>query len=127
MLAFRDAAEAMVTPQLVLARQVAHLERAAMGVDDAPGLRVLWWQCVAEALQAHIAQEQGNSDEWRVELSPTAALRYAEAGGDELVGHTHVAEEHRQEQPRECRKHKHHCDKFLTPRHRPHLSQFRDD
>ena len=80
MLAFRDAAEAMGTPQLVLARQVAHVERAVMGVDDAPGLRVLWWQCVAEALQAHIAQEQGNSDEWRVELSPTAALRYAEAG-----------------------------------------------
>ncbi|NMM76904.1 hypothetical protein B2J88_23835 [Rhodococcus sp. SRB_17] len=80
MLAFRDAAEAMGVPQLVLARQVAHLERAAMGVDDAPGLRVLWWQCVADALQAHIAQEQGNSDEWRVELSPAAALRYAEAG-----------------------------------------------
>ena len=106
MLAFRDAAEAMGTPQLVLARQVAHLERAAMGVDDAPGLRVLWWQCVTEALQAHIAQEQGkggmdgtnhqtvdtdtdeaaesgvtaNSDEWRVELSPAAALRYGEAG-----------------------------------------------
>ena len=106
MLAFRDAAEAMGVPQLVLARQVAHLERAVMGVDDAPGLRVLWWQCVAEALQVHIAQEQGkgdmdstnhqtvdadtdeaaetgttaNSDEWRVELSPTAALRYAEAG-----------------------------------------------
>lgn len=106
MLAFRDAAEAMGTPQLVLARQVAHLERAAMDVDDAPSLRVLWWQCVAEALQAHIAQEQGNagmdgtshqtvdtdtdeaaesgvtanSDEWRVELSPAAALRYGEAG-----------------------------------------------
>ena len=107
MLAFRDAAEAMGVPQLVLARQVAHLERAAMGVDDAPGLRVLWWQCVAEALQAHIAQEQGNadmdgtnqqavdaadsdeaaetgttanSDEWRVELPPAAALRYGEAG-----------------------------------------------
>ena len=106
MLAFRDAAEAMGVPQLVLARQVAYLERAAMGIDDAPGLRVLWWQCVAEALQVHIAQEQGkgdmdstnhqtvdadtdeaaetgttaNSDEWRVELSPTAALRYAEAG-----------------------------------------------
>ena len=70
----------MGVPQLVLARQVAHLERAVMGVDDVPGLRVLWWQCVAEAFQAHIAQEQGNSDEWRVELSPTAALRYAEAG-----------------------------------------------
>ena len=106
MLAFRDAAEAMGVPQLVLARQVAYLERAAMGIDDAPGLRVLWWQCVAEALQVHIAQEQGkgdmdstnhqtvdadtdeaaetgttaNSDEWRVELSPAAALRYAEAG-----------------------------------------------
>jgi len=106
MLAFRDAAEAMGTPQLVLARQVAYLERAAMGIDDAPGLRVLWWQCVAEALQVHIAQEQGkgdmdstnhqtvdadtdeaaetgttaNNDEWRVELSPAAALRYAEAG-----------------------------------------------
>lgn len=107
MLAFRDAAEAMGTPQLVLARQVAHLERAAMGIDDAPGLRVLWWQCVAEALQVHIASEQGNddmdgtsdqtvdaadtdeadesgttanSDEWRVELPSTAALRYAEAG-----------------------------------------------
>ena len=80
MLAFRDAAEAMGVPQLVLARQVAQLERATMGIDDAPGLHVLWWQCVAEALQAHIAQEQGNSDEWRVELSPTAALRYAEAG-----------------------------------------------
>ena len=77
-----------------------------MDVDDAPSLRVLWWQCVAEALQAHIAQEQGNagmdgtshqtvdtdtdeaaesgvtanSDEWRVELSPAAALRYGEAG-----------------------------------------------
>lgn len=106
MLAFRDAAEAMGVSQLVLARQIAHLERATMGIDDAPGLRVLWWQCVAEALQAHIAQEQGkggmdgtnhqtvdtdtdeaaesgvtaNSDEWRVELSPTAALRYGEAG-----------------------------------------------
>ena len=107
MLAFRDAAEAMGVPQLVLVRQVAHLERAAMGVDDAPGLRVLWWQCVAEALQAHIAQEQGNggmdgtshqtvdaadpdegadsgttasSDEWLVELSPAAALHYGEAG-----------------------------------------------
>ena len=107
MLAFRHAAEAMGTPQLVLARQVAHLERAAVGIDDTPGLRVLWWQCVAEALQVHIAQEQGNgdmdgtshqpvdaagtdeaveigttanSDEWRVELSPAAALRYAEAG-----------------------------------------------
>ena len=80
MLAFRDTAEAMGVPQLVLARQVAHLERAAVGIGDAPGLRVLWWQCVAEALQAHIAQEQGNGDEWRVELSPTAALRYAEAG-----------------------------------------------
>ena len=80
MLAFRDAAEAMGVPQLVLARQVAQLERATMGIDDAPGLHVLWWQCVAEALQAHIAQEQGNSDEWRVELSPAAALRYAEAG-----------------------------------------------
>ena len=106
MLAFRDAAEAMGVPQLVLARQVAYLERAAMGIDDAPGLRVLWWQCVAEALQVHIAQEQGkgdmdstnhqtvdadtdeaaesgttaNNDEWRVELSPAAALRYAEAG-----------------------------------------------
>ena len=106
MLAFRDAAEAMGVPQLVLARQIAHLERAAMGAGDAPGLRVLWWQCVAEALQVHIAQEQGkgdmdstnhqtvdadtdeaaesgtraNNDEWRVELSPAAALRYAEAG-----------------------------------------------
>ncbi len=106
MLAFRDAAEAMGVPQRVLARQVANMERAAMGVDDAPGLRVLWWQCVVEALQVHIAQEQGkggmdstnhqtvdadtdeaaetgttaNSDEWRVELSPAAALRYAEAG-----------------------------------------------
>ena len=80
MLAFRDAAEAMGMPQLVLARQVTYLERAAMGIDDAPGLRVLWWQCVAEALQAHIAQEQGKGDEWRVELSPAAALRYAEAG-----------------------------------------------
>ena len=106
MLAFRDAAEAMGVPQLVLARQITHLERAAMGAGDAPGLRVLWWQCVAEALQVHIAQEQGkgdmdstnhqtvdadtdeaaesgttaNNDEWRVELSPAAALRYAEAG-----------------------------------------------
>lgn len=107
MLAFRDAAEAMGVPQLVLARQVAHLERAAMGINDAPGLRVLWWQCVAEALQVHIKSAQGNddmdgtsdqtvdaadtdeaaetgvttnSDEWRVELSPAAALRYAEAG-----------------------------------------------
>ena len=62
MLAFRDAAEAMGVPQLVLARQVAYLERAAMGIDDAPGLRVLWWQCVAEALQVHIAQEQGKGD-----------------------------------------------------------------
>ena len=106
MLAFRDAAEAMGVPQLVLSRQIAHLERAAMGAGDAPGLRVLWWQCVAEALQVHSAQEQGkgdmdstnhqtvdadtdeaaesgttaNNDEWRVELSPAAALRYAEAG-----------------------------------------------
>ena len=83
MLAFRDAAEAMGVPQRVLARQVAHWERAAMGVDDAPGLRVLWWQCVAEALQVHVAQETSaaaSSDEWRVELSPTSALRYAEAG-----------------------------------------------
>lgn len=107
MLAFRDAAEAMGVPQLVLACRVAHLERAAMGVGDAPDLRVLWWQCVAEALQAHIAQEQGNggmdgtnhqavdaadtdeaaetgttadSEEWRVELSPAAALHYGEAG-----------------------------------------------
>ena len=107
MLAFRDAAEAMGAPQVVLARQIAHLERAVMGVDDAPGLRVLWWQRVAEALHVHIAQEQGNadmdgtnhqavdaadtdeaaesgvtanSDEWRVELSPAAALRYGEAG-----------------------------------------------
>lgn len=107
MLAFRDAAEAMGVPQLVLARQVAHLERAVMGVDDAPGLRVLWWQCVAEAMHVHIAHEQGNagmddtndqavdaadtdeaaetgttanSDEWRVELSPAAALHYGEAG-----------------------------------------------
>ena len=80
MLAFRHAAEAMGVPQLVLARRVAHLERAAMGVDDAPGFRVLWWQCLAEALQAHIAQEQGNGDEWRVELSPAAALHYGEAG-----------------------------------------------
>ena len=83
MLAFRDAAEAMGVPQRVLARQVAHWERAAMGVDDAPGLRVLWWQCVAEALQVHVAQETSaaaSSDEWRVELSPTSTLRYAEAG-----------------------------------------------
>ncbi|EHL24121.1 hypothetical protein KYG_04365 [Acidovorax sp. NO-1] len=83
MLAFRDAAEAMGVPQRVLARQVAHWERAAMGVDDAPGLRVLWWQCVAEALQVHVAQETSaaaSSDEWRVELSPTSALRYGEAG-----------------------------------------------
>ena len=83
MLAFRDAAEAMGVPQRVLARQVAHWERAAMGVDDAPGLRVLWWQCVAEALQVHVAQESGTAasgDEWRVDLSPTLALRYAEAG-----------------------------------------------
>ena len=83
MLAFRDAAEAMGVPQRVLARQVAHWERAAMGVDDAPGLRVLWWQCVAEALQVHVAQERGiaaSGDEWRVELSPTSALRYGEAG-----------------------------------------------
>ena len=83
MLAFRDAAEAMGVPQRVLARQVAHWERAAMGIDDAPGLRVLWWQCVAEALQVHVAQESGtaaSSDEWRVELSPTSALRYGEAG-----------------------------------------------
>ena len=107
MLAFRDSAEAMGVPQLVLARQVAHLERAAMGINDAPGLRVLWWQCVAEALQVHIKSAQGNddmdgtsdqtvdaadndeaaetgvttnSDDWRVELSPAAALRYAEAG-----------------------------------------------
>ena len=83
MLAFRDAAEAMGVPQRVLARQVAHWERAAMGVDDAPGLRVLWWQCVAEALQVHVAQESGiaaSGDEWRIDLSPTLALRYAEAG-----------------------------------------------
>ncbi|WP_087748178.1 MULTISPECIES: hypothetical protein [unclassified Acidovorax] len=107
MLAFRDAAEAMGTPQLMLARRVTHLERATMSIGDAPGLRVLWWQCVAEALHMHIAQELGNadmdgtshqtadaadtdqatgsgtmanSDEWRVELSPAAALRYAEAG-----------------------------------------------
>ena len=83
MLAFRDAAEAMGVPQRVLARQVAHWERAAMGVDDAPGLRVLWWQCVAEALQVHVAQETSTaaiSDEWRIELSPTSALRYGEAG-----------------------------------------------
>ena len=54
-----------------------------MGVEDAPGLRVLWWQCVAEALQVHVAQESGTAasgDEWRVELSPTSALRYGEAG-----------------------------------------------
>ena len=50
MLAFRDAAEAMGVPQLVLARQVAQLERATMGIDEAPGLYVLWWQCVAEVL-----------------------------------------------------------------------------
>lgn len=83
MLAFRDAAEAMGVPQRVLARQVAHWERAAMGIDDASGLRVLWWQCVAEALQVHVTQESGtaaSSDEWRVELSPTSALRYGEAG-----------------------------------------------
>ena len=83
MLAFRDAAEAMGVPQRVLARQVAHWERAAIDVDDAPGLRVLWWQCVAEALQVHVAQESGTAasrDEWRVELSAAAALRYAEAG-----------------------------------------------
>jgi hypothetical protein len=83
MLAFRDAAEAMGVPQRVLARQVAHWERAAMGVDDASGLRVLWWQCVAEALQVHVAQETStaaSSDEWRVELSPALALRYSEAG-----------------------------------------------
>ncbi len=83
MLAFRYAAEAMGVPQRVLARQVAHWERAAMGVDDAPGLRVLWWQCVAEALQVHVAQETSaaaSSDEWRVELSPTSAVRYGEAG-----------------------------------------------
>ncbi|HQS22101.1 MULTISPECIES: hypothetical protein [unclassified Acidovorax] len=107
MLAFRDAAEAMGTPQLMLARRVTHLERATMSIGDAPGLRVLWWQCMAEALHMHIAQELGNadmdgtnhqtadaadtdqatgsgtmanSDEWRVELSPAAALRYAEAG-----------------------------------------------
>jgi hypothetical protein len=83
MLAFRDAAEAMGVPQRVLARQVAHWERAAMGVDDAPGLRVLWWQCVAEALQVHVAQETSTaaiSDEWRIDLSPTSALRYGEAG-----------------------------------------------
>lgn len=29
---------------------------------------------------AGVAQEQGNGDEWRVELSPAAALRYAKAG-----------------------------------------------
>lgn len=83
MLGFRYAAEAMGVPQRVLARQVAHWERAAMGIDDALGLRVLWWQCVAEALQVHVAQESGtadSSDEWRVELSPVPALRYAEAG-----------------------------------------------
>jgi hypothetical protein len=83
MLAFRDAAEAMGVPQRVLARQVAHWERAAMGVDDAPGLRVLWWQCVAEALQVHVAHESGTAasdDEWHVDLSPVPALRYAEAG-----------------------------------------------
>ena len=54
-----------------------------MGIDDASGLRVLWWQCVAEALQVHVTQESGtaaSSDEWRVELSPTSALRYGEAG-----------------------------------------------
>lgn len=99
MLAFRDAAEAMGTRQLVLARQVAHLERAAMGVDDAPGLRVPWWQCVAEALQVHVAQETStvaSSDEWRVELSPALALRYSEAGvvlepqARELQAHTPV-------------------------------------
>lgn len=83
MLAFRDAAEAMGVPQRVLARQVAYWERAAMGVDDAPGLRVLWWQCVAESLQVHVAQESGTAasrDEWRIELSTATALRYAEAG-----------------------------------------------
>ena len=95
MLAFREAAEAMGAPQLTLARRVAHFERAAMGVEDAPGLRLFWWQCVAEALQAHIAQEIDkavihgpnreadttvNSDEWRVELSSAAALRYGQAG-----------------------------------------------
>ena len=99
MLAFRDAAEAMGVPQRVLARQVAHWERAAMGVDDASGLRVLWWQCVAEALQVHVAQETStaaSSDEWRVELSPALALRYAEAGvmlepqARELQAHTPV-------------------------------------
>ncbi|ART53642.1 hypothetical protein CBP34_11590 [Acidovorax carolinensis] len=99
MLAFRDAAEAMGVPQRVLARQVAHWERAAMGVDDAPGLRVLWWQCVAEALQVHVAQETStaaSSDEWRVELSPALALRYSEAGvvlepqARELQAHTPV-------------------------------------
>ena len=99
MLAFRDAAEAMGVPQRVLARQVAHWERAAMGVDDASGLRVLWWQCVAEALQVHVAQETStaaSSDEWRVELSPALALRYSEAGvmlepqARELQDHTPV-------------------------------------
>ena len=99
MLAFRDAAEAMGVPQRVLARQVAHWERAAMGVDDASGLRVLWWQCVAEALQVHVAQETStaaSSDEWRVELSPALALRYSEAGvmlepqARELQAHTPV-------------------------------------
>lgn len=99
MLAFRDAAEAMGVPQRVLARQVAHWERAAMGVEDAPGLRVLWWQCVAEALQVHVAQETStaaSSDEWRVELSPALALRYSEAGvmlepqARELQAHTPV-------------------------------------
>ena len=39
MLAFRDAAEALGVPQLVLARQIAHLERAAMGA----GLAALTW------------------------------------------------------------------------------------
>ena len=99
MLAFRDAAEAMGVPQRVLAQQVAHWERAAMGVEDAPGLRVLWWQCVAEALQVHVAQETStaaSSDEWRVDLSPALALRYSEAGvmlepqARELQAHTPV-------------------------------------
>ncbi len=89
MLAFRDIAEAMGESQLVLARRVAQLERVALGVEDAPAMRVLWWQCVAEELTAQITSEAGGADdtgttasaeEWRVELSPVAALRHGEAG-----------------------------------------------
>jgi hypothetical protein len=89
MLAFRDIAEAMGESQLVLARRVAQLERVALGVEDAPGMRVLWWQCVAEELTAQIASEvrevadadiTAGAEEWRVELSPAAALRHGEAG-----------------------------------------------